>query len=245
MLGKTKQAKEQRSMASVPNIPTYKKGEDLERWLRGLYYYFIASNITNPMQKKASLMHILGLDVQDIFEILTIAQSDIDLDVYQEACQRLKRYFKPKTNRVYERYLFNEMKQGEETMEDFICKLRVQARRCGFAPAGLDSHICNRAIPGCRDLELKQRLLQKSEMDLTVYNLVTWSTSYGRCRVQAKAITGTEPVHPEAEVNLVRHRQRAGGALAQAGTENVRHRGPGAFRQHQRAESLFVCLLGL
>ena len=53
-------------------------------------------------------------------------------------------------------------------MEDFIFKLRIQASRCGFAPAELDGHICDRYISGCRDMELKQRLLQKSEMDLSV-----------------------------------------------------------------------------
>ena len=76
-------------------------------------------------------------------------------------------------------------------------------------------------------MELKQRLLQNSEMDLTVDNLVTYSTSYERCRVQAKAMTGAELVHQEAEVKLVRSRQRAEGALAQIGTENGRHQGPG------------------
>ena len=92
-------------MATVPNVQPYKKGEDFDRWLRGLDYYFIASNITSPAQKKATLMHILGLDIQDLFETLAVAEADRTLDEYKEACQRLKRHYKPKSNRVYERYL--------------------------------------------------------------------------------------------------------------------------------------------
>ena len=121
-------------------------------------------------------------------------------------------------------YLFNEMKQGEETMEEYVSRLRVQASRCFFASSELESHICDRAISGCRDMDLKQRLLQKSDMDLSVDNLITWSTSYEMCRAQAKEMTG-QPSQPEGDINLVRHRQGPGGAAAD--TNHGRHRGPG------------------
>ena len=169
-------------MAGIPNVTPYKKGEDFDRWIRGLDYYFVANKVTNVDQKKATLMHILGLDIQDIFETLPTSEEDAALDAYKSTCLKLKRYFSPKMNRVYERFKFNEMIQGDESMENFISRLRVQAARCGFSAEEKDTHVCDRAISGCRDMELKQRLLLKSELNPTLDNIITWSNSYEMCR---------------------------------------------------------------
>ena len=52
-----------------------------------------------------------------MFETHPTTEEDAALDAYKSACQRLKRYFAPKTNKVYERYRFNEMTPGDELME--------------------------------------------------------------------------------------------------------------------------------
>ena len=132
------------AQSGIPFVAPYKRGEDFDRWIRGLDYYFAASKISNADQKKATLLHVLGMEIQDVFETLKPVQSEgTPLDAYKEACQRLHRYYQPKTNKVFERYRFHEMKQGEETMEQFVSRLQVQASKCGFSQTEVESHICD------------------------------------------------------------------------------------------------------
>ena len=192
------------AQANIPFVAPYKRGDDFDRWVRGLDYYFVANKITNADQKKATLLHILGMEIQDVFETLKPVESDVPLDGYKEACQRLRRYYQPKTNKVFERFQFHEMTQGaDESMEQFIAKLQVQAAKCGFSQAEVESHICDRAVSGCRDMELKQKLLSKAELALTVDIVIHTASSFELCRAQARAMSGAQ-LRSDSNVNFVR-----------------------------------------
>ena len=91
----------------LPAVKPFERGEDFDRWLKGLDCYFGACQITDSEQKKCVLLHLMGLDLQDIFHALPEVRDEVRNpanDAYQEACARLQKHFKPKTNKVYERY---------------------------------------------------------------------------------------------------------------------------------------------
>ena len=70
-----------------------------------------------------------------------------------------------------------------ESMEQFVARLQVQAAKCGFASSEVESHICDRAVLGCEDTELKQKLLAKAELDLTMDLVMHTANSFELCRV--------------------------------------------------------------
>jgi len=78
-------------------------GPRWRRWKRAFDYFLLAKGVTQPAQK-ALLLHMAGFDVQDIFE--TLAEPDVEGDVYVKAVTALGGYFQPRTNIPYERHVF-------------------------------------------------------------------------------------------------------------------------------------------
>ena len=47
-------------------------------------------------------------------------------------CQGFERHVEPKSNSVFKRFLFNNIVQGSNSIEDFITQLRISANDCKF-----------------------------------------------------------------------------------------------------------------
>ena len=97
-------------------------GTEWKRWLRSFQLYadgksliIVPNKADNKVQKHALLLHCVGPDVQDNFDILFNTGSAKD---YQKAEDALTTHFLTQINTSYERHLFREMVQGEgETIE--------------------------------------------------------------------------------------------------------------------------------
>ena len=89
-----------------------------ERWKDQFLIYFVASGVTNEPQKRALLLHIAGLDVQDIVRILPDAGDTCD-SVIASLCA----YFKVKKNVTKERQGFLTPKP-EENITSFTARLK-------------------------------------------------------------------------------------------------------------------------
>lgn len=78
----------------------------------------------------------------------------------------LEAYFKPKTNVLYERYLFNSSTQGpDEGIDEFVNRQRKQASSCKFGTL-TDEMIRDRIVIGLQDRNTKLRLLKEEDLDL-------------------------------------------------------------------------------
>ena len=53
-------------------------GQRWSKWIKGLEYFLIASNITDKKQRHAVLLHLAGVEVQTIFETLSDTGEDYD-----------------------------------------------------------------------------------------------------------------------------------------------------------------------
>ena len=71
------------AQTNIPFVAPFKRGEDFDGWIRSLDHYFVASKITNLDQKKATLLHILGMEIQDVFKTLKPVESEAPLDSYR------------------------------------------------------------------------------------------------------------------------------------------------------------------
>ena len=90
-------------------------GTRWEKWKRALGIYLLAANIDTPVKKRATLLHVGELALQEVYYNLPGAHADEGegIDVYQMSLENLEQYFAPKQSRIYERYLFRLVRQEE------------------------------------------------------------------------------------------------------------------------------------
>ena len=78
----------------------------------------------------------------------------------------LEKYFTPKTNVVYERYVFGTTNQGtNETVDQYVTRLRHLANSCKFE-ALLDDFIRDRLVLGTNDNSARARIFREKELTL-------------------------------------------------------------------------------
>jgi len=69
-------------------------------------------------------------------------------------------------NPVYERHVFRKIRQEvNESVGQFISKLRQQVAKCDFADA--DTEMCDQIIEHCTSDELRRKLLEKNNLNLS------------------------------------------------------------------------------
>lgn len=97
-----------------------------EKWIQSFAVFAMGKCVDDDNQKNALLLHCTGHEVQDIFYTLPAGAGDT---AYVDA---LTKYFKGKVNRPYERYCFRMITQGDDTVEQFITRLKQQSRMWEF-----------------------------------------------------------------------------------------------------------------
>ncbi|XP_046973981.1 uncharacterized protein K02A2.6-like [Vanessa cardui] len=148
-----------------------------EKWKRALDIYFLAANIDSSGKKRATLLHIGGLALQEVYYNLPGAHVDeIDnVDVYKIAIEKLDGYFSPKQSRYYERYIFRLMKQEEgERFETFLVRLRNQADKCQYAAK--DEHLIDQIVEKGQSAELRKKILSAGD-SVTLQQVITIATT--------------------------------------------------------------------
>ena len=112
----------------------------------------------------ATLRSVMGKDCLEIF--LNLELTPEERASVTSSLKALEAYFKPKTNVVYERFMFNSATQSsEEGIDEFVNRLRKMASSCKYG-ALTDEMIRDRIVIGVRDKASKLRLLKEDELDL-------------------------------------------------------------------------------
>ncbi|XP_055633240.1 uncharacterized protein K02A2.6-like [Toxorhynchites rutilus septentrionalis] len=139
------------------------------KWKRSLEYYLEASNITGQREKRNQLLHLGGVDLQDIFHNLPgvndVPHVTIDPPYYDVAVEKLDDHFQPTRRRTYERHIFRQITQQHgERFNDFVMRLRTQANRCEFDQehsSVLESMIIDQIAEKCLSSALRKKILEK------------------------------------------------------------------------------------
>ena len=142
--------------------------ERWRQWKRSYQYYVDGKGITNPSRKKAQLLHLAGMEVQDIYEDLPDpGPLNADQDNEYVVClQTLDAHFRTEENVPYERHVFRQLTPTkEETADKFLVRLRKQARHCNFG-ATLEENLRDQLIEKLSDVELKKKLLEVNNITL-------------------------------------------------------------------------------
>ena len=104
------------------------------KWKRAFEYYAEGQSLTDPKKKTAQFVHFAGMDLQDLLKDLPdhnpLASGD---DAYKKAIRKLDYRFTFEENFPYERRVFRQTRfTDSETADQFVTRLRKQARHCNF-----------------------------------------------------------------------------------------------------------------
>ena len=142
--------------------------EKWRKWKRACEYYAEGEGIDNARKKTSQLLHFSGMEVQDIFEDLQdpgpIPESGDN--AFKIAIRKLDSYFRVEENIPYERHVFHQLApKEEETADQFMVRLRKQARHCDFGTS-LNDNLRDQLIEKLTDFELKRKLLELRNITL-------------------------------------------------------------------------------
>lgn len=136
--------------------------ESWEKWKRSLEFAIGAKGITDHIRKKAILLHRGGPELQEVFaslEKVYIKEAIEAKDHYAFALNVLDRHFKPTVNKAYERYRFRLIRQNEDSIEQFVIRLRRQAENCDFDQ--VEREIADQVIFGTSNSDFRTKILEK------------------------------------------------------------------------------------
>ena len=128
--------------------------------------YFVALELKkkDPTVQIATLKAVMGKECFQIYEHLPLSDEE-HKDLYT-ILSALTEHFEPKTNVIYERYIFNSCKQeNTENIESYLARLRKLAATCEYG-ALLDEMLRDRIVIGISDNQIPARLLRESKLTL-------------------------------------------------------------------------------
>ena len=184
--------------------------ERWKKWKRAFEYYAEGKGLTNNARKKAQLLHLAGMEVQDIFEDLPDpGPAPEDDNEYQVCIRKLDNHFRAESNIPYERHVYRQTRpQVEETVDQYMVRLRKQARYCEFGDS-LDDHLRDQLIDKYQDLELKKRLLEVPNITLEValQKVRLWESAAAQIKEMSGA-GASEITQPTSNANAIRKTRR-------------------------------------
>ena len=146
-----------------PSGPAQEVALRWSKWKRSFSYYIYAEGITDSKRKRSKLLHLAGLDVQDIFDTLPdppVPTGGTALVNYEKAIAMLDLYFAFKPNVVLECHAFRQLAQKEqEAVAQFLNRLQQQSQQCNFS--SVEEQICYQLVEAVVDDRLRQTFLEK------------------------------------------------------------------------------------
>lgn len=184
-----------------------------QKWVRAFQLYLDAENIQDKLRKRNKLLHLGGIQLQEVAYNIPGAtvqdNKDEQKDVFQILVDALTKYFSPTQNSTFERHTFRNLKPKEgETLNKFLLRLRQQAAKCSFgktAEESMEINIKHKLIDNWAPLELKRKLLEKERSLLEIIDLCQ---IHEQITDQSKAMNIMIDNTPSTSVNRVTARSR-------------------------------------
>ena len=173
-----------------------------KRWKRAFNLYVSGKGVTNDLQKRSLLLHVAGMEVQEVY--FTLVGEDT-IATFQDTLQVLDDYFILKANVPFERHLFRQIAQeNSETVDQFVCRFRQRSVSCDFGEQE-DDYIRNQVIDKCCSSHMRRKFLEK-EGTLTLEDLLRIARSQEAVDRQMKVMVSNADAD---QVNVVGGNKRA------------------------------------
>lgn len=160
-------------MANV--FERYQRGTSFTNWVERLGYFFKATDVVDSEMQKAYLITLLDSTAFSELKVLC-SNKDLKLVPYEQIVQKLQDRYDRKECGLIQRYKFhNRVQQPNETVQEFIDAVKLQAELCCFGNFKLIA-IVDRIVIGIRDKILQRRLLCEDELTLAITEKIisTW-----------------------------------------------------------------------
>lgn len=151
--------------------------KEWEEWFRAFGLLMELRNVETQHEKLVLLLTLGGRGLQRIFynlaavpgeiypEPVKVPYHPVEIPEYDNAIKRLNKFFVGKRNDRVELELFRSIKQSiDESFNQFVLKLRVQAARCDFKDRE-EKEILQQITMGARDEKVRDKGLE-NVMDL-------------------------------------------------------------------------------
>lgn len=141
--------------------------ENWRRFKRNFNIYMSAAEYTEKSDaiKIAIFLNIIGGDAIEVFDTFNLsAQQRLD---YNTVINSFEIFCKPKTNEVYERFVFYQRDQKEgEPFDTFLMDIRRLVRTCEFGQME-EAMLRDRIVMGVANKKLQTKLLEVTQLDYT------------------------------------------------------------------------------
>ncbi|XP_062714010.1 uncharacterized protein K02A2.6-like [Aedes albopictus] len=129
-------------------------------WIRWFENVMTATNINDGRTRKAQMLAMGGMELQNVFYGIPGADVDDNNDnrnPYEQAKQKLSEHFSPKQHESFERFQFWSMSPADdEPIEKFLLRVQQKADKCFFG----------RSEQQCRQIAIMDKVIQNSPEDL-------------------------------------------------------------------------------
>ncbi|UYV71022.1 hypothetical protein LAZ67_8001449 [Cordylochernes scorpioides] len=133
--------------------------ENVENYIYRLKQFMLISK-TKEDFKTPFLISSIGPKYFGILQNLVFPE-EVDQVPFDKLCKILLKHFNPKTNIIYERFVFQKMDQKSgEAISKYIIRLKEQAQRCNFGDF-LQESLRDRFVAGIIDTPTQKKLLQE------------------------------------------------------------------------------------
>ena len=139
----------------------FTKPQECEKRIQRFERFRMASGIVDQPQESQenSLIYCMGSEADDVLDSLNLTAEQ--KQVYDTVTGKLKDYFVPKRNIIFERVQFNQRVQREgESVDSFVTSLHKLAENCVFGTLKNDL-IRDRLVVGLRDSRLSEKLQRR------------------------------------------------------------------------------------
>ena len=132
-----------------------------QKWKKSFIYFLKGTGTHNDNQRRAKLLHLVGEEVQGMFETLGEVGTR-----YDEEIAKLDKHFEIKRNIPYKRCAFHETEQAiGESIDLYVIRLRKLTLYCEYE-ANTEDEIRDQAIAICESSRLRKRSLQEPDLTL-------------------------------------------------------------------------------
>lgn len=145
------------STGNVSSLAIFKQGDDFEVFEERLEQYLTA-NMVEEMRKVAVLLTLLSEDVYKILRDLCSPDKPSSKD-YAILMKLLSEHFKPRLS-IYRRIIFDSLKLGQESVNEWYIKVKNTAAQCDFG-SKLMYRVQEKFVAGMRPGPILDRLCEE------------------------------------------------------------------------------------
>ena len=111
-----------------------------------------------------------------------------------EHYKKFESYCKPKSNKIYSRYIFrSRVQESEEPFEQFVTDLKLLIKECWYDESVHDDIIRDHTVFGIKSTKVREKLINKGN-DLTLDKCMNIARTYELSQKQLKSMTaGKDP----------------------------------------------------